>query len=66
MKRNPPWTREEVEMFLSYVFSDDSETIYERLDFARYQLHYESGFNFPSRSMYDVRKKYYEEIKRIL
>jgi hypothetical protein len=31
MKRNPPWTREEIEMFLSYVFSDDSETIYERI-----------------------------------
>lgn len=58
------WTEKEVECLMTYVEADDSETIYERLDFARYMLHYESGMNFPSRSMYDVKKKFYEECKR--
>ena len=63
-KRNPEWSEKEVQCLMNYVEADDSQTIYERLDHARYMLHYESGLNFPSRSMYDVKKKFYEECKR--
>lgn len=58
------WTEKEVEMLINYVESDDSETIDEKIDHARYMLHYESGLNFPSRNMRDVKKKFYEEDKR--
>ncbi len=64
MRKVVEWTEKEVEMLMNYVEADDSETIHERLDFARYMLHYESGFDFPSRSMYDVKKKFYEECKK--
>jgi len=57
----PEWSDKEVECLMNYVESNDSETISQRLDFARYMLHYESGMDFPSRSMYDVKKKFYQE-----
>ena len=63
-KKIPEWSDKEVECLINYVEADDSDTIYERLDHARYMLHYESGLGFPSRSMYDVKKKFYEELIR--
>lgn len=63
IKKISPWTQEEIDMLMGYVFADDSETINERLDFARYMLHYESGCGFSSRSLSAVRKKYYENIR---
>jgi hypothetical protein len=63
-RRIHEWSDKEVECLINYVESNDSETINERLDFARYMLHYESGMGFSSRSMHDVRKKFYQECKR--
>ena len=63
VKRNILWSQDEIDLLLNYEEADDSETLDERLDFARYMLHYESGFNFPSRSLFAVKKKFYEECK---
>lgn len=58
------WTQEEVDWLMHYEFADDSETIEERLEFARYMLHYENGSGFPERSLSAVKHKFYEEVKR--
>lgn len=57
------WTEKEIEMLFGYVEADDSETVDERLDFARYMLHNESGFDFPSRSLSAVKSKFYNVLK---
>ena len=60
------WTEKEVEILLGYVEADDSETIDERLNFARHMLHNESGFDFPARSLSAVKSKFYSVLKEAL
>lgn len=59
------WSVKEVEMLMGYVEADDSETVDERLGFAAYMLHNESGFIFPIRSLSAVKSKFYAEIRRL-
>ena len=42
------------------------KTLEQRLDFARYMLHNESGFNFPNRSLASVKAKFYKVAKNKL
>lgn len=49
---------------MDYEWSDDSETLNERLEFAIYMNHYESGMNYPKRSLSSAKKKFYEESKK--
>jgi hypothetical protein len=62
--RSIPWTQDEIDSLMGYEWADDSETLDERLDHARYMNHYESGLNYPYRSLSAVRKKFYEECKK--
>lgn len=64
VRRSIPWTQDEIDSLMGYEWADDSETLDERLDHARYMNHYESGLNYPSRSLSAVRKKFYEECKK--
>ena len=64
VRRSIPWTQDEIDSLMDYEFGDDSETLDERLDHARYMNHYESGLNYPYRSLSAVRKKFYEECKK--
>lgn len=41
-KKNRRWTVEEKDLFMSYAFADDSPSIRENIEFARYKL-YEEG-----------------------
>jgi hypothetical protein len=65
MAQTQEWTEKEVQMLMGYIQSSDEETLNEKLDFARYMLHHESGFNFPSRSLASVKNKYYELLKAL-
>jgi len=40
--KNRRWTIEEKDLFMSYAFADDSPSIRENIEFARYKL-YEEG-----------------------
>jgi hypothetical protein len=64
VRRSITWTQDEIDSLMGYEWADDSETLDERLDHARYMNHYESGLNYPSRSLSAVRKKFYEECKK--
>jgi len=64
VRRSIPWTQNEIDSLMSYEWSDDSETLDERLDHARYMNHYESGFGYPYRSLSAARKKFYEECNK--
>lgn len=58
------WTQQEIDLLLDYAWADDSDTLEEQLEFARYKLYNESGFDFPERSLSSVKKKFYEEINK--
>ena len=64
VRRSISWSEKEISMLMNYEESNDSETLDERLDSARYMLHYESGHDFPSRSLSSVKKKFYEECNK--
>ena len=64
VRRSIPWTQDEIDSLMGYEFADDSETLDERLEHARYMNHYESGLNYPNRTLSAVRKKFYEECKK--
>jgi hypothetical protein len=64
VRRSIPWTQDEIDSLMDYEWGDDSETLDERLEHARYMNHYESGCNYPNRSLSAVRKKFYEECKK--
>lgn len=64
VKKIIPWTQDEIDSLMDYEWADNSETLDERLDHARYMNRYESGLNYPHRSLSAVRKKFYEECNR--
>lgn len=63
MKKNK-WSEKEIEMLLDYEFQDDSETLDERLEHARYMLYYENGLNFPHRTLSAIKNKFYKECNK--
>ena len=63
VRRSIPWTQDEIDSLMGYEWADDSETLDERLEFAIYMNHYESGMNYPKRSLSAAKKKFYEECK---
>lgn len=58
------WTIDEINSFMGYILSSDEESLNDRLEFAIYMNHYESGKNYPIRSLSSSKKKYYQEIKK--
>ena len=58
------WSEKEIEMLLDYEFQDDSETLDERLEHARYMLYYENGLNFPHRTLSAIKNKFYKECNK--
>lgn len=64
VRRSIKWTQAEIDSLMGYEFADDSETLEERLEHARYMNHFESGFNYPHRSLSAVKNKFYEECKK--
>jgi len=57
------WSEKEIEWLFMYIESDDSETMEEAFEFARYMLHNESGLEFPLRTLSSIRSKFYEVSK---
>lgn len=64
VRRSIVWTQDEIDSLMGYEWADDSETLDERLEFAIYMNHYESGMNYPKRSLAAAKKKFYEECKK--
>lgn len=64
VRRSIPWTQDEIDSLMGYEWADDSETLDERLEFAIYMNHHESGMNYPKRSLSAAKKKFYEESKK--
>ncbi len=62
--RRSAWTQKEIDMLMDYEWSDDSETLDERLEHAIYMLHYESGFHFPLRTLCSAKYQFYKEMKK--
>ena len=64
VRRSIAWTQNEIDSLMGYEWADDSETLDERLEFAVYMNHYESGMNYPKRTLAAAKKKFYEECKK--
>lgn len=59
------WTQEEKDLLLDYVFADDSETIDEQLEFAKYKLYLEEEPpRFKERSLTAVKSMFYKETNK--
>ena len=59
------WTQSEIDSLMRYEWGDDSETLDERLEHAIYMNHYESGMDYPLRSLSAAKSQFYKECKRL-
>ena len=58
------WTDKEIEVMFGYIEADDSDTIEESFEFATYMMHYESGLDFPLRTVRSIKSKFYSELNK--